>query len=93
MRKGKREREQLRQDYALVKEAKRLVIAANLAAPKVQSLAPAKLGFRVTPDLRQGYAFNNPSNLGRQSRFGMDGTDYRNNKAPRLPAGTGSYRK
>lgn len=76
MRKGKRERQQLRHDYALVKEAKRRVIAENLAAPKTVSVAPKSLGFRVTPDMRVGYAFNNPSNLGRQSRFGMDGTKF-----------------
>lgn len=83
MRKGKRERAKLRQDYAFVKEAKRRVIAENLATKPVPVVfgygmdnKPVSLGFRTSPDMRVGYSFNNPSNLGRQSRFGQDGTKW-----------------
>lgn len=51
--------------------ANKAAIAAGLV-PKVRG----KQGFRTTPDLRNGYVFTNPSNLGRRSNFGQDGTKF-----------------
>lgn len=37
---------------------------------------PTSKGFRLSPDMKHGYVFTNPSNLGRRSQFGMDGTKF-----------------
>ena len=70
---GKRERALRKAQYAVVKSAKAELIAANLASLKDM---PTSDGFRLSPNLKLGYRFNNPSNLKRVSRFGMDGTAY-----------------
>lgn len=70
---GKRERALRKAQYAVVKAAKADIITANLASLKDM---PTSKGFRLSPELKQGYRFNNPSNLKRTSRFGMDGTKY-----------------
>ena len=55
---------------AIVTVNKALIASGDI--PKVRG----KQGFRTTPDLRNGYVFTNPSNLGRRSQFGMDGTKF-----------------
>lgn len=86
---GKRERAERKAQYAMVKAAKGQVIAENLSTPREQF--PSSRGYRFA-DVMQGYVFHGASNMGRMAdSFGRDGT--KPGPAPRLPAGTGSWRK
>jgi hypothetical protein len=85
---GKRERHVLRDQYNLVKSAKKQLVADNLANIKA---LPTSKGYRLSPDMKQGFIFTDPSNLGRYNRFGSDSSPV--GKAPSLPSGTGSWRK
>lgn len=49
---------------------------SNNQTLKARGLLTTSKGYRLSPDMRNGYVFNNPSNLGRRSNFGMDGTKY-----------------
>lgn len=65
---GKRERAEKKAHYALVREAKRSVIADNIASLK--SL-PTSRGYRSV-NLLEGYAFHGASNMKRPDNFGRD---------------------
>lgn len=68
---GRKERLELRSQYNLVKSAKKQLVADNLANLKA---LPTSKGYRMSPDPKQGYQFNDPSNLPRYSKHGVDGT-------------------
>ena len=68
----------------MVKAKVAAIVAANLADPILKAKPVVHTangrkftqGFKTTADLRNGYVFTNPSNLGRRSNAGMDGTKW-----------------
>lgn len=62
-----------------IRKAKADTLSATVAANKqlkADGMMPTSKGYRLSPDMKHGYVFNNPSNLGRRSQFGMDGTKF-----------------
>lgn len=86
---GKSERLLRKTQWKQFRELKKDVITRNLGAP--HSEFPTSKGYRMSPDMKMGYQFHDPSNLPRHDRFNSDG--HSAGFAKPLPAGTGSYRK
>ncbi len=76
MRLGKKERKLRKEQWNLYRSIRSELIADNKAHLKE---LPTSKGYRMTPDLRMGYVFHDPSNLPRQQIIGSDSWTARRN--------------